>query len=599
MVRADKRAFMDNLAMQAEDAADQGEQGTLFRITKALSGKHHGSASAPPIKDKQGRLLTTENEQEARWAEHFQEVLNRLPPEEEADIQDASADLDINTDPPGKEEIVTAIRSLKNRKAPGYDNLNTELFKADPDLAATILQPFFRTIWERKQAPDDWNKGIIVKIPKRGALSDCNNWRRITLLSVPSKILAKVIIQRISDAVDKSLRNEQAGFRRGRGCTDQIFALRNIIEQCTEWQRQLYINFVDFEKAFDSIHRDSLWRILRAYGIPDQIVELIKSFYTNFSCSVGNSDVRFKVKTGVRQGCVMSALLFNLAIDWVMRRTTEDGARGIRWTLFSSLEDFADDLALLSHTHQHMQEKTNRLNTFARQVGLKISQRKTEVMTLNIDSPAPVKVDGKELPTTKSFTYLGSIVRQDGGAGNDIQSRLNKARTVFMTLNNVWRSSQNSVHTKLRIYQSCVLSALLYGSECWRMTEGDLNKLSTFHTTSLRKILRIFWPRKISNHDLLQRCKQEDMDTIITRRRWRWIAHVMRKDCTSISKTALHWTPEGKRKRGRPKNTWRRTVEAELKTLNHTWGTIEKLAKDRQKWMIFVAALHTSRRNRQ
>ncbi|KAL0175752.1 hypothetical protein M9458_028082, partial [Cirrhinus mrigala] len=301
------------------------------------------------------------------------------------------------------------------------------------------------------------------------------------------------------------------------------------------------------------------------------------------------------------QGCVMSALLFNLAIDWVMRRTTEDGARGIRWTLFYSLEDldFADDLALLSHTHQHMQEKTNRLNTFARQVGLKISQRKTEVMTLNIDSPAPVKVDGKELPTTKSFTYLGSIVRQDGGAGNDIQSRLNKARTVFMTLNNVWRSSQYSVYTKLRIYQSCVLSALLYGSECWRMTEGDLNKLSTFHTTSLRKILRIFWPRKISNHDLLQRCKQEDMDTIITRRRWRWIGHVMRKDCTSISKTALHWTPEGKRKRGRPKNTWRRTVEAELKTLNHTWGTIEKLAKDRQKWMIFVAALHASRRNRQ
>ncbi|RXN12130.1 endonuclease-reverse transcriptase [Labeo rohita] len=258
MVRADKQAFMDNLATQAEDAADRGEQGTLFRITKALSGKHHGSASAPPIKDKQGRLLTTENEQEARWAEHFQEVLNRPPPEEEADIQDASADLDINTDPPGKEEIVTAIRSLKNRKAPGYDNLNAELFKADPDLAATILQPLFRTIWERKQVPHDWNKGIIVKIPKKGALSDCNNWRGITLLSVPSKILAKVIIQRISDAVDKSLRNEQAGFRRGRGCIDQIFALRNIIEQCTEWQRQLYINFVDFERAFDSIH-DRRW----------------------------------------------------------------------------------------------------------------------------------------------------------------------------------------------------------------------------------------------------------------------------------------------------------------------------------------------------
>ena len=125
-------------------------------------------------------------------------------------------------------------------------------------------------------------------------------------------------------------RQEQAGFRRGRGCADQLSTLRNIIEQCTEWQRQLYINFVDFQKAFDSIHRDSLWHILRAYGIPQKIVQLIQSFYEAFTCSFESSGIRFEVKTGVRQGCVMSALLFNLAIDWVMRRTTEDHPRGIR-----------------------------------------------------------------------------------------------------------------------------------------------------------------------------------------------------------------------------------------------------------------------------
>ena len=142
--------------------------------------------------------------------------------------------------------------------------------------------------------------------------------------------------------MDHQVRTEQASFREGKGCTDQIFALRNIIEQCTEWQRQLYINLVDFEKAFDSIHRDSLWRILRMYGIPQQIVLLIKSSYANFSCRVGSSDYSSEVKTDVRQGCVMSPLLFNLAVDWVTRQTTEDKARGIRWTL--------------PHSHQHMQE---------------------------------------------------------------------------------------------------------------------------------------------------------------------------------------------------------------------------------------------------
>ena len=129
------------------------------------------------------------------------------------------------------------------------------------------------------------------------------------------------------------------------------------------------------------------------------------------------------------------------------------------------------------------------------------------------------------------------------------------------------------------------------------MIEHDLAKLSAFNMTSLRKIKRIFWPRTISNRDLLARCQQEGMETIITRKRWRWIGHVLRKDANSITKLAIHLTPEGKRKRGRPKATWRRTVEAEMKNLKHSWGTIQRLAKDRHGWRSFVAALYASRRD--
>ena len=134
--------------------------------------------------------------------------------------------------------------------------------------------------------------------------------------------------------------------------------------------------FCCFEKAFRSIHRDNLWHILRAYGIPLCIVQIIKSFYHNFTCSVGSSSLNFQVKTGIRQGYVRSAVLFNLVIDWVMRHTTKDQPRGIRWTLFDMLEDldFMDDLALLSHTHQHTREKTCHLSKFGQQVGLQISK---------------------------------------------------------------------------------------------------------------------------------------------------------------------------------------------------------------------------------
>ena len=212
--------------------------------------------------------------------------------------------------------------------------------------------------------------------------------------------------------------------------------------------------------------------ILRSYGIPGKITNIIKSFYHNFSCSVQNSNIMFQVKTGVRQGCVMPSFLFNLAIDWVMRKATEDEKRGIRQKINTILEDldFADDIALLSHTFQHIQQKTNRLSQY---IGLNISERKTEVITINVSNSTPIKLNGKDLPKTNTFTYLGSILCNDGGASEDIKTRIGKAWNVFISLNNVWKSSQYSTTTKLKLYHSCVLSTLLYGSECWKMTDQD------------------------------------------------------------------------------------------------------------------------------
>ena len=128
------------------------------------------------------------------------------------------------------------------------------------------------------------------------------------------------------------------------------------------------------------------------------------------------------------------------------------------------------------------------MNCFGRRVGLRIRTKKTEVMTLNIASPAPIKVGSQDLHNTATFTSMGSVILQTGGTNNDICSRLNKARYTFRNLNVIWSSAQYSKETKLSIYQSCVLPVLLYGSECWRIAEHDMKKLSPFHTKYLRKI---------------------------------------------------------------------------------------------------------------
>ena len=151
---------------------------------------------------------------------------------------------------------------------------------------AEQLAELFNMIWQDLEVPQDWKKGVIIKLPKKGSLKDCNNWRGITLLSTPSKVFSRVLLNRLQDAVDCTLRDEQAGFRRRRSCTEQIFTLRNIIEQSLEHQQDLIINFIDFRKAFDSVHRPFLWKILTYYGIPDRFINVFKALHDNSSCCV-------------------------------------------------------------------------------------------------------------------------------------------------------------------------------------------------------------------------------------------------------------------------------------------------------------------------
>ncbi|XP_065926118.1 uncharacterized protein [Magallana gigas] len=151
-------------------------------------------------------------------------------------------------------------------------------------------------------------------------------------------------------------------------------------------------------------------------------------------CRVGSTSSEFDVKTGVRQGCVMSSTLFIIIIDWIMKNTTSDIPRGIRWGTFTTLEDmdFADYIDIFFHSDQHIQDKTNRLHKYAGSIGLKISTKKSEVMTLNVNNPTAVKVDDHILPHTSTFTYLDSKVTTDGGHGEetDIEQRLSNARTA-------------------------------------------------------------------------------------------------------------------------------------------------------------------------
>nr|KAG5686071.1 hypothetical protein BaRGS_030686 [Batillaria attramentaria] len=565
--RKDKRDYIDNLASQAEEAARQGNLKDLYQVTKKLAGKFQQTDK--PVKDKNGHPLTTTEEQLKRWAEHFRELLNRPIPETPPDIPPAETELPINCDKPSKAEIRKAIITLRNGKAAGPDEIPAEAIKADTETAVNMLHSLFSKIWEKEEVPAQWKEGIVIKLPKKGDLRDCSNYRGIMLLSVPGKVLNRILLERMREAVDPMLRDQQAGFRRNRSCADQIASLRIIVEQSLEWNSPLYINFIDYEKAFDSVDREALWKLLRHYGVPGKIISLIQCTYQDMSCRIahaGQLSESFEVKTGVRQGCLLSPFLFLLVIDWIMKTTTAGRKNGIQWTLWTQLDDldFADDLALLSHSHSQMQDKTTRLEATSAGTGLKINRKKTELMKINTTANTPVTVGGEPIREVESFVYLGSVVDGQGGTDRDVTARIGKARAAMVMLKNVWASKVVSIRTKLRIFNSNVKSVLLYGCETWRTTKTMQQKIQTFLNTCLRRIFNIRWPEKIRNEELWERAGQEPVAKQILRRKWGWIGHTLRKPASSTTRQALTWNPQGKRKRGRPRNSWRRDTEAEL-----------------------------------
>ena len=170
------------MAEKAQRAADFGNMKIVYNITKQLSGKYNKS-SGETVKAKDGRILTTENEVAERWKSHFEEVLNRPEPEITAEPEPGH-ELELDIRPPTFQEVKAAISCLKNDKAPGPDLITAEMLKADIDLSARTLTDLFGKIWRQEKIPMDWSKGVIIRLPKKGYLKNCENWRGIMLLFI-------------------------------------------------------------------------------------------------------------------------------------------------------------------------------------------------------------------------------------------------------------------------------------------------------------------------------------------------------------------------------------------------------------------------------
>ncbi|CAD6200156.1 unnamed protein product [Caenorhabditis auriculariae] len=286
-----------------------------------------------------------------------------------------------------------AIRKLKVGTAVGPDNISSELLKAGGDSLYRLLARHFSKYLSEASIPEQWKTSKTILIPKKGDLTDLNNFRPISLLSVVYKLFTKVIV----------------GFRRNYSCLDHIHALTQVVERHREHQMPFALAFVDYYKAFDSVEINAVLNALVSAGVATKYVELIANSNEGTSTTIQLFDKKLSIpiRKGVRQGDTISPKLFSTAL--------EDAMRQLRWDEEHDWEDstdirginidgkvltnlrFADDIVLFSSSTTELSSMLNDLDEVGKKIGLKMNVKKTQWMENRFCDQGKVTLEGRDL----------------------------------------------------------------------------------------------------------------------------------------------------------------------------------------------------------
>ena len=266
---------------------------------------------------------------------------------------------------------------------------------------------------------------------------------------------------------------------------------------------------------------------------------------------------------------------------------------GIEWNSGRRLKDlaYADDICLLADDLEDLQTLTEAIVCEARKVGLRVNTRKTEIMSMRTSDRRQVSIENEPIRGVEKFVYLGSEIWKDGDIRNEVGIRIGKAGAAFRNMEKVWNEDGISLRTKLKLFNSIVVSVLLYGCETWKGLKEIEERVRRFESGCLRRIMKIRWYDMVSEEELRRRTGQQSVIEKIRTSRWRWFGHVLRMPDDRLPKQALHWRPAGSRRVGRPKDTWQRTIQRDMTVKNLDRADVEARAEDRDGWRRFVADL--------
>ena len=467
-----KRAHDLKVISDVEDAHNMNESRKFYKAINNAKKSFHARVSV--CKRKDGSLVCDKEGVLERWKEHFSELLNTGAVEGGSSYrQTYEMDDGKDFDPPSLDEVAAAISGLKNNKAPGLDNLPAELFKTGCEELVSVLHQLIVRVWLEEKLPDEWMIGVICPIHKKGCKMTCTNYRGISLLPSAYKVLSKILSLRLEPFAEAFLSEYQAGFRRQRSTSDQLFSIRQIVQKSYEMNVETLHLFIDFRAAYDSIDREGLWHIMAEAHFPHRMIRLLKATLAKVMCSVkvqGSTSEMFECRIGLRQGDELSTKLFNIALEGVFRRAGLE-LTGTIFTKSTQLLGFADDVDIVGRNIRSITDAYSRMEREANKIGLRVNEDKTKLLmvaaserTRNIVGSRLV-IGDKSFEVVNEFVYLGSLISNNFNTSIEIKRRILAAQRAYFAIKHLLWSKRIARNAKLVMYKTLIRPVALYGSE--------------------------------------------------------------------------------------------------------------------------------------
>jgi len=392
-------------------------------------------------------------------------------------------------------DVEFAVKQLKSGKAPGFDGITVENILYSHPAIIVHLKLLFNMIWCHGYVPNDFGIGIIVPLlkDKLGDINSANNYRPITLSPVITKIFEHCLLNKFEPQLVSS--DLQFGFKRGSGCQNAIFALRQVIEYFNQRGSTIYVAALDAKKAFDRVHHMKLLNVLLTKGLPGKFVKIIMNWYSKISAAVRwNNSVSlfFQIRSGIRQGSVLSPCLFNIYFDTLVTSLENSDLGCHIRDKYIGIILYADDIMILSASLKSLQKMLDICHNCGASLDIVFNVNKSwlfKVGPSHLEELDALFIGGQELKWSKNIKYLGIILVSAKEFKVDITVQVRK----FYAAANAIMSNCKQVSdlVKLQLLESFTLPLLTYACEALNLHYTQVHQLSVCWNNTFRKIFHM------------------------------------------------------------------------------------------------------------